>query len=80
MVTGGDRGGFRHALVGAWSLLALLVLVAGAGCVRDVVDEDCKELGRHLHEVWTAEAKFPATASPSAEKAVAVIKSEGAEL
>jgi len=51
-----------------------------AGCVRNVTEDDCKALGAHLHEVWTTEAKFPEKAGPSAEKAVAVIKSEGSKL
>jgi hypothetical protein len=66
----------RHTL-GFVLLLATFVL---AGCVRDVTENDCRSLAAHLREVWTAEAKFPDKAGPSAEKAVAVIKSEGAKL
>lgn len=51
-----------------------------AGCVRDVTEDDCKSLSKHLHEVWSAEAKFPEKAGPSAEKAIAVIKGEGDKL
>jgi hypothetical protein len=56
------------------------LVVAASGCARDVTEDDCKEVGAHLREVWTAEAKFPQTASGSADKAVSVIKSKGSEL
>ncbi len=62
----------------------VLIILQGAfvlsGCVRDVTESDCRSLATHVHDVWTAEAKFPEKAGPSAEKAVAVIKSEGAKL
>lgn len=51
-----------------------------AGCVRDVTEDDCKALSKHLHDVWTSDAKFPEKAGASAEKAVAVIKGEGDKL
>jgi hypothetical protein len=51
-----------------------------SGCVRDVTENDCRSLGTHLRDIWTAEAKYPEKAGSSAEKAVAVIKSEGAKL
>lgn len=39
------------------------VLILGAfvlpGCVRDVTESDCRSLATHVHDVWTAEAKFP---------------------
>lgn len=54
--------------------------LSNAGCVRDVTEDDCKSLAKHLHEVWTSDAKFPEKASPSAEKATAVIKGEGDKL
>jgi hypothetical protein len=50
------------------------------GCVRDVTEDDCTSLAKHLHEVWTSDAKFPEKPGPSAERAVAVIKSEGDKL
>jgi hypothetical protein len=58
----------------------LFVLFVVPGCVRDVSENDCRSLAAHVHDVWTADAKFPEKAGSSAEKAVAVIKSEGAKL
>lgn len=65
-----------------WSVGFVLLLCAFVtpACVRDVSEDDCKALAKHLHEVWTSDAKFPEKSSPSAEKAVAVIKSEGGKL
>jgi hypothetical protein len=63
--------------------LGFVLLLGGfvvPGCVRDVTEDDCRALATHLHEIWTAEAKFPEKPGSSAEKAVAVIKSEGAKL
>jgi hypothetical protein len=78
---GGDK---RSELRGTVELAAVFVLLlgvfAGTGCVRDVSEDDCKSLGAHLRDIWTTEAKFPQSAGSSAEKAVAVIKSEGAKL
>jgi len=60
-------------------LLWCMFVLAG-GCARTVTDEDCKEVGAHLHALWSAEARFPESASPSAEKGASVIKSEGTKL
>jgi hypothetical protein len=78
---GGDKLGDRRPTprqsLGFVLLLGTFVLPS---CVRDVTENDCRSLATHLRDVWTAEAKFPEKAGPSAEKAVAVIKSEGAKL
>ncbi len=80
-MTRGDKldAGAKHS---RWSVGFVLLLCAclTPACVRDVTEDDCKELAKHLHEVWTSDAKFPEKSSPSAEKAVAVIKSEGGKL
>lgn len=70
----------RRFFATAPGFVLLIGVFVGSACVRDVTEEDCRSLGAHLREIWTAEAKFPQTATPSAEKAVAVIKSEGAKL
>lgn len=78
---GGDKLGGQSVVIRL--ALGFVLLLGGfvlPGCVRDVTEEDCRLLGAHLREIWTAEAKFPEKAGPSAEKAVAVIKSEGAKL
>ena len=66
----------------AWGapLGLLCTNVFATGCARSVSEDDCKEVGAHMRALWTAEAKFPETASPSADKAAAVIKSEGTTL
>jgi hypothetical protein len=78
---GGDKLGERRPTPRrTLGFVLLLVVFVMPGCIRDVTEDDCRALATHLREVWTAEAKFPQSASPSAEKAVAVIKSEGAKL
>jgi len=81
-MTAGDklevRGSFFQRTFGFVLLLCGVGLASG--CVRDVTEDDCQSLAKHLHEVWTADAKFPEKGSPSAEKAVAVIKGEGDKL
>ncbi len=67
-------------VIARWVPVGLWFVAAASGCARDVTEADCKEVGAHLHEVWTAEAKFPQTGGGSADKAVAVIRSKGSEL
>jgi hypothetical protein len=57
-----------------------LALLTGAGCAREVTEDDCKAVAAHLHAIWTSEAKFPAAGGPAAEKAMGVVRSEGGEL
>ncbi len=78
---GGDKLGEHRHMPRCWlGFVLLLCAFVLSGCIRDVTENDCRALATHLRDVWTAEAKFPEKASPSAEKAVAVIKSEGAKL
>jgi len=67
-------------VIARWVPVGLLFIVTAASCARDVTEEDCRQVGEHLREVWTAEAKFPQTGGASADKAVAVIKSQGSAL
>lgn len=60
-----------------WLVLALFVT---AGCGRTVTDEDCKKIGDNMHSVWLTEAQKVAPDGPGAEKATAVIRSEGDKL
>lgn len=78
---GGDKRKVQTARARlALGFVLLLVGFVVPGCVRDVSEDDCKSLASHLHDIWTAEAKFPEKDSSAAEKAVAVIKSEGDKL
>jgi hypothetical protein len=74
------RGVLGRWIAGGAPLGFLWFFVAAGGCARSVTEDDCKEVGAHLRALWTAEAKFPETGGSSAEKAVAVIKSEGQAL
>ena len=74
------RGAPKRSFAGGAPLVFLVLAGLATGCARDVTEADCKAVGGHLHELWTAEAKYPEAASPSAEKAVAVVKSEGQRL
>ena len=58
-------------------LLALLLL---SGCGRTVTEADCNKIKDNMREAWSAEAKRAKGDGPGAEKAEAVIKSEGDRL
>ena len=78
---GGDKPGVqpsRTRLASGFVLFLFGFVVPG--CVRDVSEDDCRALGKHLHDIWTEEAKFPEKPGASAEKAVAVIRNEGDKL
>ncbi|HRI72545.1 MAG TPA: hypothetical protein PK156_50260 [Polyangium sp.] len=78
---GGDK--LRERPLSTRLALGFVVLLIGfvvPGCVRDVSEDDCRALGKHLHDIWTEEAKFPEKPSASAERAVAVIRNEGDKL
>lgn len=72
-----SNDGQRVTVVAGLSLLMVFVVPS---CSRNVAEEDCRSLGVHLRAIWMAEAKFPPSASTSAEKATALIKSEGIKL
>lgn len=74
------RGARRMQVQCALGFVLLLCGFVSSACVRDVTEDDCQSLAKHLHEVWSADAKFPEKAGPSSEKAVAVIRSEGDKL
>jgi hypothetical protein len=60
--------------------LAVLALAAAA-CSRTMGEEDCQMVATNLREVWSAEAQKATTGDePDAEKATAVVKSEGDRL
>ena len=66
--------------MGAKNISAFFASFLLFGCTGSVTEADCKEVGEHLREIWTAEAKFPDTPGPSTEKAIAVIKSEASTI
>ncbi|MDC3958279.1 hypothetical protein [Polyangium jinanense] len=74
------RGAPKRSFAGGAPLVFFVLACLATGCARNVTENDCKAVGEHLRVLWTAEAKYPEAASPSAEKAVAVVKSEGQRL
>jgi hypothetical protein len=62
-----------------WSLCGLLVAVAGCG--RTVTEADCIRIKDNMREAWAVESKAATpTEGAGAEKAAAVIKTEGEKL
>lgn len=62
-------------------LFFLPFVIVAAGCGRTMSDEDCKQIGDHLREVWANEAKGAAPPDgPAADRANGAIKSEGERL
>ena len=63
----------------AWALCGLLVAVAGCG--RTVTEADCTHIKDNMRDAWAAESKKAAPAEGAgAEKAAAVIRTEGEKL
>jgi hypothetical protein len=72
--------------VASWAAIALVVLIC-AGCGHTVTDQDCKQIGDNMLAIWKAEAAKaaasaapPGAPSPTAEKAQAVVATEGDKL
>ena len=69
----------NFAAMKGWALCGLLV--ATAGCGRTVTDDDCARIKDNMREAWAAEAKKATpTEGPAADKASAVVKTEGEKL
>ena len=63
----------------ALGLLWLSALSLSA-CGRTVTDDDCVKVKENMRAAWAAESKKAAGEGPGADKASAVIKSEGEKL
>jgi hypothetical protein len=57
-----------------------LLLLSVTACGRTVSEDDCVKIKENMRDAWAAESKKAAGDGPGADKASAVIKSEGEKL
>src|SRR4051794_28553671 len=56
------------------------LLLTVCACGQTVSEDDCVKIKENMREAWAAESKKAAGEGPGADKASAVIKSEGEKL
>ncbi len=76
----------NYAAMQGWAkvrffVVAVVLVTLGAGCGRTVTEEDCTQIKDNMRAAWSTEAKRATpTDSAAAEKAAAVVRTEGERL